>query len=119
MFMFMRVFGQCLGVAVGTAVFENALLHALQRREIPGASEIAVDAEAFIATLTAMPSGPAKDAIVSAYVEGFRGIFYLLAISAFSLILSFFIKHHTMDRGLDSEHKLAKRTEKQENPNPT
>ncbi|KAI1758823.1 major facilitator superfamily domain-containing protein [Hypoxylon sp. FL1150] len=109
MFMFMRVFGQCLGVAVGTAVFENVLLRALQTRSVPNASEIAVDAQAFVSTLTAMPDGLPKAAIISAYMEGFRGVFYLLlSISAFCFVLSFFIKHHSMDKKLDSDHRLTK-----------
>lgn len=117
MFMFMRVFGQCLGVAVGTAVFENVFLRALQDRNVPGAAGIAVDAQAFVATLTAMPDSAPKMAIISAYMEGFRGVFYLLlAISAFCFILSFFIKHYSMDKKLDSEHKLAKGNEEQSAP---
>ncbi|VBB80906.1 Putative transporter [Podospora comata] len=110
MFMFMRTLGMCLGVALGGTTFQNVLLRALEERKVADALVIAVDAESFVARLHAMQSGPTKDAILESYVKGFHGVFSLLvALSASCLLASFFMKHHTLDRKLDSEHKLQGR----------
>ncbi|KAH9907512.1 major facilitator superfamily domain-containing protein [Xylariomycetidae sp. FL2044] len=110
MFFFMRILGQCLGVTINTAVFENSLLRALQKRNVPDATRIAVDAEAFATGIQGMPDNHLKDLYLSSYVEGLHGVFYLLiALSALSFVLSFLIKHHSMDKKLESEHKLAAR----------
>ncbi|KAI0108994.1 MFS general substrate transporter [Nemania sp. FL0031] len=112
MFTFVRQFGICLGVAIGGTVFENVLLHALEHYGFP--YEVALDtarnAAAFSGPLTSMPDGPEKTAFLNAFVEGFHGILYLLlALAAVSLFLSLFIKHHDMNKQLDSEHRLEER----------
>lgn len=105
MFTFMRTFGMCLGVAIGGAVFENVLLKALADRNLPTA--VAKDSAAFVAELRAMDYGAEKVSYRSAYVEAFHGIFYVgLALSAFCLALTFLVKHHNMDIGLTSDHKI-------------
>ncbi|KXX82064.1 hypothetical protein MMYC01_200939 [Madurella mycetomatis] len=109
MFTFLRQFGICLGVAVGGAVFENVLLRALERRGLTHdvALGIARNAASFTGPLNALPEGPQKTTFLDAYVEGFHAIFYLLlALAAFSLFLSLFIKHHDMNKQLASEHQL-------------
>ncbi|KAK0732343.1 major facilitator superfamily domain-containing protein [Apiosordaria backusii] len=107
MFMFMRTLGMCLGVALGGTTFQNVLLRALEERKVADALAIAVDAESFVARLHAMQNGPTKDAILESYVKGFHGVFSLLVgLSASCLLSSFFMKHHTLDKKLDSEHKL-------------
>ncbi|KAM7184109.1 Major Facilitator Superfamily domain containing protein [Naviculisporaceae sp. PSN 640] len=116
MFIFLRQFGICLGVAVGGTVFDNVLRHAIERRAgTPGldlpygiARDIARNSAAFAAgPLNALPEGDQKTALLDAYVEGFHAIFYLLlSIAAFSLLLSFLIKHHDMNKQLSSQHQL-------------
>ncbi|KAI0877789.1 MFS general substrate transporter [Hypoxylon argillaceum] len=112
MFTFVRQFGICLGVAIGGTVFENVLLHALERYGFPHdvALDTARNAAAFSGPLTSMPDGPEKTAFLNAFVEGFHGILYLLlALAAVSLFLSLFVKHHDMNKQLDSEHRLEER----------
>ncbi|KAI1416671.1 MFS general substrate transporter [Hypoxylon sp. FL1857] len=112
MFTFVRQFGICLGVAVGGTVFDNVLLHALEHAGFPHDVALATarDASAFSGPLTAMPDGPQKTAFLDAFVKGFHGIFYLLlAIAAVSLVLSLFVKHHDMNKQLESEHQLEGR----------
>ncbi|KAH9989421.1 MFS general substrate transporter [Xylariaceae sp. FL0662B] len=109
MFTFVRQFGICLGVAIGGTVFDNVLLHALERAGFPHDTALATtrNASAFSDSLTTMPDGPQKTAFLDAFVEGFHGIFYLLlALGALSLVLSLFAKHHNMDKQLESEHQL-------------
>jgi MFS family permease len=112
MFTFLRQFGICLGVAIGGTVFQNVLLHALERGGFPHDVALATsrNAAAFSGPLNAMPNGPEKTAYLDAFVEGFHGIFYLLlALAALSLILSFFVKHHDMNMKLESEHQIEER----------
>lgn len=113
MFMFMRTFGMCLGVSIGGTTFGNVLLRALQNRSVPQAGEISQHSEAYIEILKATNPGPEKDAILDSYVEGFHGLFYMLiGLSAVCLVLSAFISHQTLDKKLDSAHKLTQKDEK-------
>lgn len=112
-YIFMRSFGLCIGVAVGGTVFSNVFLHALQQRGIPDAKAIAANSEAYANTLKSMPSSSEKTAILEAYVEGFHGVFYLLvALSAVSLVMSFFIRHHSMDQKLQSGHRIDRKNDR-------
>lgn len=109
MFTFVRQFGICLGVAVGGTVFDNVLLHALEQAGFPHDVALATarNASAFSGSLTDMPDGPQKTAFLDAFVKGFHGVFYLLlALAALSLVLSLFVKHHDMDKQLESDHLL-------------
>ncbi|KAI0454910.1 MFS general substrate transporter [Xylaria acuta] len=112
MFTFVRQFGICLGVAIGGTVFQNVLLRALERHGFPQnvAMDTARNAVAFSGPLTSMPNGPEKTAFLDSFVEGFHGILYLLlALAAVSLFLSLFVKHHDMNKQLESEHQLEER----------
>ncbi|KAI1814010.1 MFS general substrate transporter [Poronia punctata] len=118
MFTFLRQFGICLGVAIGGTVFENVLLHALERHGFPHDVAVATarDAAAFSGPLADMPAGTEKTAYLDSFVEGFHGIFYLLlALAVVSFLLSFLIKHHDMNTRLESDHRIAVRA----NTNPT
>lgn len=106
-YMFMRTLGMCLGVAIGGTVFGNALRQALLDRDIPRAEAIAEDFEGFVPILERMSEGPLKDSIIKAYVEGFRGVFYMLvSLNVLCLVMGFFVKHHTLDKKLETMHKL-------------
>ncbi|KAI1125316.1 MFS general substrate transporter [Nemania abortiva] len=108
MFTFIRQFGICLGVAIGGTVFENVLLHALERHGFP--RDMALDTARNAAAFSGPLDGPEKTAFLNSFVEGFHGILYLLlALAAISLFLSLFIKHHDMNKQLDSEHRLEGR----------
>ncbi|KAI1115642.1 MFS general substrate transporter [Nemania sp. NC0429] len=113
MFTFVRQFGMCLGVAIGGTIFENVLLKSLGRHGFPEdvAEETAKNAAAFSGPLNAIPDGPEKTAFLDSFVDAFHGILYLLlALASVSLILSLFVKHHDMNKELDSEHQLLKET---------
>lgn len=107
MYIFMRSFGLCIGVGIGGAVFSNVFLHALQDRGITQAKEIAANSEAFADYLKTLPASPDKTALLSAYVAGFHGVFYLLlATSLLAAMLAFGIRHHDMDLKLESGHRI-------------
>lgn len=108
MYTFMRTLGMCLGVAIGGTVFQNVMIKKLAEKGLP--KSIAAEAENFVATLQAMPAGEEKDAYLAVYVGAFHGVYYvLLALAALCLVLTFFIRHHNMDKKLVSEHRLEGR----------
>lgn len=112
MYAFTRQLGMALGVSLGGSVFNNVLLKQLQVSGYTFASAQAIsrNAEAFVATIETMPAGPAKTILIDSYVHGFHGVFYfLLALAALALVLSFFVKQHSLDKELDSTHKLAEK----------
>lgn len=109
-YIFMRSFGLCIGVAVSGTVFSNIFLRALKRRGIADAEAIAANSEAYANTLKVLPSSLEKTQLLEAYVEGFHDVFYLLvALSGLWLFLTFFIRHHSMDKKLESGHQLGSR----------
>ncbi|CAN8095453.1 unnamed protein product [Discula destructiva] len=108
-YIFMRPFGLCIGVALGGTVFSNVFLHALEDRGVADAATIAANSEAYANYLKSMPKSSEESDILSAYVEGFHGAFYfLVALSAVSLVLSMFIRDHTMNQKLQSGHQVQK-----------
>jgi len=110
MYAFVRTVGMTVGVAVGGTVMQNLMRQDLQKEGLP--TEIAKNAEAYVATLrTLKPTDPAQTAILHAYVHGFRGIFEVMAATcAFALLLSLCIKHHDMNKMLQSKHKLERQS---------
>ncbi|KAI0426004.1 MFS general substrate transporter [Xylaria sp. FL1042] len=109
MFLFMRQVGACLGVAIGGTVFQNMLQEALERHEFlhEAALETSRNAVAVSDTFAALHDGPEKIALLDSFVEGFHGIFYLLlALATASLVLSLFVRHHDMNKQVESEHQL-------------
>lgn len=56
-YIFMRMFGLCIGVASGGAVFSNVFLQALEERGVPGSREIAQNSEIIAESLKDMPRG--------------------------------------------------------------
>lgn len=115
MYSFMRTFGMVIGVAIGGSIFQNRLPHYLENAGIPTerALEIAKNADAFVTTLRQMPtSSPSHQMIVGAYVQAIRVIFGIMTgISFLGGIASMAIRHHTMDRELDSEHVFRRRSD--------
>lgn len=122
MFSFMRSFGFCLGVVIGTNVFQNFLRQRLAQLGL--SASIAADAEGFAPILRAMAASTEKDAIIAAYTWAFRYTWATMAgISGLGFFLSFVIGEHTLDVKHDSTHKLMSKemlqTEFKENNGPS
>jgi len=111
MYAFMRTLGMTIGVAVGGSVFQNLMAQKLEALSLP--IEISRNAEAYIAILKTMaPTDPARIGIMEAYVHGFKGIFEVLAaISGVGLLASLLIKHHDMNKILDSTYRISRQFE--------
>lgn len=108
MYAFMRTLGMTIGVAVGGTVFQNLMAQKLGDLSLP--VEIAINAEAYIAILKTMAAtDPARIGILQAYVHGFKGVFEVMTgISGIGLLASLFIKHHDMNKVLQSSYRLSR-----------
>jgi MFS family permease len=106
MYAFTRTLGMTLGVSIGGTIFVNKMRQKLQMSGLP--IEIARNAEGYLATLRALPpSSVLKQGVREAYVEGYHGVFEVMTgISAAALLLSLLIKPYSLDKELDSQHKL-------------
>ncbi|KAF8253207.1 MFS general substrate transporter [Wilcoxina mikolae CBS 423.85] len=111
MYTFLRSFGMCLGVAIGSAVFQNVLDASLAAKGLP--EGIAKDATGFLSVLKGMEEGKKKHDILEAYAEAFRGLFRVLTgISVVGGLAAGLVDSgHTMDKELSSEHVLRRRVE--------
>jgi hypothetical protein len=108
MYAFMRQFGTGVGVGVGGTIFQNVMKHRLLDMKLP--EEIALESEGFIAILNQMCDTPQRQAIINAYVHGFRGVFaFLCALSGVAFCLSFLVKHYDLDRAMSSEHTMQEK----------
>ena len=111
MYAFMRTLGMTLGVALGSTIFQNLMKRKL--RDLGLDERIASNAEDFVEAV--LRNFSAKDPLVinalKAYAYGFKGVFLTMTgIAGGALLISGLVKHHSMDRLLDSRFKLEKET---------
>jgi hypothetical protein len=106
MYAFLRSIGMAVGVAAGGTVFQNMMERELAHENI--STDIAKNAEAYIATLVTLSASSAlKKGVLRAYVKGFQAVFAVMtAISVLGLFSSFLIASRPMDESLDSGHVL-------------
>ncbi|KAI0118386.1 major facilitator superfamily domain-containing protein [Nemania sp. FL0031] len=114
MFIFFRMLGQCLGVAISGVVFQNQmkqnLLHSTTLMD--RADEYSRDASSIVQLLRAMPEGLEKTELVQAYADSLKIVWAVMtALSGAALIASVFIKHINLDK----EHKSEQGIMEQEN----
>ena len=108
MYSFMRTFGMTIGVAIGGSIIQNRLPRYLESAGI--ATEISLDiaknADGYVTILRQMPtSSPHRQVIVGAYAQAFRVVFGVADVmSGLGLVASLAIRHHNMDKELESEH---------------
>lgn len=105
MYAFLRTFGMATGVGVASSVFQNVMKSSLESHDLD--VSIAYRAETFIEVLKTMSDESQRNAILDAYVHGFRGVFgFFTALTGLALVISLFIKHFDINKALTSEHKL-------------
>ena len=109
MYAFMRTLGMTIGVAVGGTTFQNMMIGKLTELSLP--TTIARDAEGYIAILkTLSPSDPLRVGALQGYVHGFHGVFGVLTgVCGIGLLASLLIKHHGMDKILESKYTLDRK----------
>jgi len=106
---FMRSLGQSVGVAIGSTVFQNTLVHHLRALSLP--MTVASNAEAFISVMRQMPSGsPERQLYILAYSQSFRNLFEVLTgVSVLGALTSLLITEYSMNRKIESVHVLRNR----------
>lgn len=111
MYMFTRTFGMCIGVVLGGTVFQNEMKKHLGELHLP--TEVANNAEAFVASLKAFPNPSIQyQAYILAYANSFKVVFEVLtAVAGLAAFASLLIREHTVDKALDSEHILRQEKE--------
>ncbi len=109
MYAFMRTLGMTIGVAVGGTTFQNTMIGKLKELSLP--TTIARDAEGYVAILkTLSQSDPLRIGVMQGYVHGFQGVFEVLTgVCAIGLLSSLLIKHHGMDKILESKYTLDRK----------
>jgi len=102
---FFRSFGLCLGVALGGTVFQNFLQRQLLDLGLPLA--ISSDAEGYIRILKTIKDVTERELVQEAYARAFRLLFATLTgISGLGMSLSLAMGAHSLDKALESEHRL-------------
>jgi hypothetical protein len=106
MYGFARQFGTAVGVSVGSTTFQNVMALKLNWQGLP--VEIAYNAQGYISELLKLPDGDqTKTKVLDSYVFGFMGVWEVfLGISGVVFLLSFFVEHSDMNKGIESEHTL-------------
>ena len=108
MYAFFRTLGMTVGVAVGGTVFQNMMSDKLTQLSQP--TYIAHHAESFITRLKMFrEDDPARHGILQAYSYGFQGVYMVMTgISAIGVLSSLVIRRHSMDKILESKHKIQR-----------
>lgn len=109
MFVFFRSLGQCVGVAVGGATFQNQISQHL--RTIPtvaaNASELSIDTAGLVQLINTLPDGAEKSALVHAYADSLKIVWVVMcALSGISLVGSIWIRKVSLDRTHQTEQRL-------------
>lgn len=112
MYTFLRSFGMCLGVAVSSTVMQNRLRHHLQIRQLP--LDIADNVEGFVASLRNSKSSYTPAFIHSAntaYVQSLQNLFeVLVGLAGVGLLATLFLKSVNMNKKLETQHGLQRKT---------
>lgn len=106
LFAFFRGFGQSLGVAMGGLIFQNQMFkNLLTYPELANhAHEYSRDAASLILILKALPAGEMKHDLAKAYTDSLRVVWGVCAAFAgIAFIMSFWVKHYTLDVALQTE----------------
>ncbi|KAI6091045.1 major facilitator superfamily domain-containing protein [Hypoxylon rubiginosum] len=118
MFIFSRMLGQCLGVAICGVTFQNQMQINLSNTQtlVDMAYEYSRDASGIIPLLRGMPDGLEKTELLQAYADSLQTVWAVMTgLSGAALIGSFFIKHISLDR----EHRTEQGIVRQEKPEET
>ncbi|KAL6857744.1 hypothetical protein ACO1O0_005186 [Amphichorda felina] len=109
MFIFARMMGQALGVAISGVIFQNQMRANLLATETlrDRAAEYSRDASGLVPLLKDMPDGLEKRELVQAYADSLKIVWAVMcALSGLAMIGGFFLKHLTLDREHESEQKI-------------
>ncbi|POS87511.1 hypothetical protein EPUL_002114 [Erysiphe pulchra] len=103
---FFRVFGNCVGVAISGAVFQNQIRLNLMAYPLLAnlAETYSEDAAALVEIIKVMENSPLKDQILQAYADSLKTVWVTMsAISGLALISNFWVKALTLQQSLVTE----------------
>lgn len=109
MFVFFRSLGQCVGVAIGGATFQNQIRQHLEA--IPAvaanASELAIDTIRLVQLIESLPDGSEKLALMHAFADSLKIVWMVMcSLSGLALIGSIWIRRISLDRTHFTEQRL-------------
>ena len=109
LFIFFRVLGQCVGVAMCGVIFQNQMETRLLA--IPSlasqAGEYSKDASSTVLTIQSLPNTNNKRFLVQAYADSLKIVWAVMcALSGVAMLGSIFIRKVSLDRALNSEQRL-------------
>ena len=110
LFIFARALGQCIGVAICGAIFQNQMKEKLTviPSLAPHATDYSRDAQSLVTAIRRMQDGPEKSALVGAYADSLQAVWATMCgLAGAALIASFFMKHISLDRQLNTEQGLV------------
>lgn len=109
MFIFARMLGQALGVAISGVIFQNQMrTNLLATETLAGrAAQYSRDASALVSTIRHLPEGLEKTELVQAYASSLKIVWAVMcALSGVALIGSLFVKHISLDRAHETEQGI-------------
>ncbi|KAI0188074.1 major facilitator superfamily domain-containing protein [Astrocystis sublimbata] len=101
MFIFFRMLGQCLGVAISGVTFQNQIRTNLLHTQTLAdrADEYSRDASSIVQIIHTMPAGLGKTELLRSYAHSLQTVWIVMAaLSGVAFIGSLFVKHLTLDR---------------------
>lgn len=109
LFIFFRILGQCIGVAICGVIFQNQMETRLLA--IPSlanqASEYSKDASSTVLTIQSLPNGDSKRLLVQAYADSLKIVWAVMcALSGVAMLGSIFLRNGNLDRALNTEQAL-------------
>lgn len=107
MFIFFRALGMCLGVALGSTVFQNTLNTHLLAEGFDGttAHDLSANALLFVSKLKQSADEAFVDRVLDAVQMSFHDVCYVnIALVSVALIVSLTIKKPDMNHKLESSH---------------
>ncbi|KAK4897305.1 hypothetical protein LTR27_004825 [Elasticomyces elasticus] len=109
LFTFFRAFGQCVGVAIGGAIFQNSMKREISRHAsiAEHASEWSAEASSLVQVIKHMEHGVARDDLLESFANALIVVWMVMvALSAVALILSLGTQHYDLDRPLETDQGL-------------
>ncbi|KAL8357238.1 hypothetical protein RB598_002193 [Gaeumannomyces tritici] len=124
MYVFSRSLGQCVGVSVGGAVFQNVFAARLSESGSGSggladrAAGLAREASALVEVVRGMdPASPERAVIVNAYADALKVVWVSMAGVAFlALLASLLMRHIDITRSLETEQGLQGKPAGREKP---
>lgn len=100
LFIFARMLGQALGVAIAGVIFQNQMRSNLLGTSLSSlADEYSKNASSLVTTISSMPDGVGKSELIKAYADSLKIVWAVFcALSGVAGIGSLFLRHVSLDR---------------------